>query len=428
VVLISLLVTSCGTETETADHLTDVVRGPDVEIVIPAGEPIVVGVSTALTGAIGQRGSEYRDAVAVGVKRWREANGDLIGGHEIVIRAEDDGCTETDVTTVAALRHLQRAGLVGVIGPQCSDGVSAVQTIYAEAGVVAISGGATRTDLTTSQSENGYFFRTAFRNDLQGAFIALFISAGIAAEAVYFIDDGSLYATDLADAGTDLVEAAGITVTRVQISRGDVDFSELAAAITAADPDFVAFAGFNPEAALLYRQLRDAGYDGLFGAGDGVASKPNFVDPVGDAAEGVLFAGCRYPLAEDVLADFAELYDREPSSTFVAQYIDAVTILLDAVSQVAEERPDGSLAIKPMALRDAISETHLTDGVSGAFAFDASGDRVPKPGDVLDVVVRDAFEAQDQDVLVALGMIQCQVQDGELVPLAGPHTEGNIRR
>ena len=77
----------------------------------------------------------------------------------------------------------------------------------------------------------------------------------------------------------------------------------------------------------------DAGYDGLFGAGDAAASVPNFVEPIGaEAAEGVLFSGCQFPLSQDFLDDFVELYGHEPAATFTAQYADAATVLLDAVA------------------------------------------------------------------------------------------------
>ena len=75
------------------------------------------------------------------------------------------------------------------------------------------------------------------------------------------------------------------------------------------------------------------------------------------------------------------------ASAFVAQDADAATILLDAVAQVAAEQADGSLTIDPAALRDAVRATSLEDGLSGSFAFDENGDRIPRKGEVLSQVV-----------------------------------------
>ena len=123
-----LIAGACGEEKEDVGVSAGepIERSPETPIVIPAGEPIIVGVSTALTGgAVGMRGAEYRDAAIVAVERWKEANGEQFGGHEIEVVAEDDGCTETDIAVEAARRLLEHGGLVGVLGPQCSAGTAA---------------------------------------------------------------------------------------------------------------------------------------------------------------------------------------------------------------------------------------------------------------------------------------------------------------
>ncbi|MEE9325321.1 MAG: ABC transporter substrate-binding protein, partial [Dehalococcoidia bacterium] len=187
------------------------------------------------------------------------------------------------------------------------------------------------------------------------------------------------------------------------------------------NPDFVGFAGFNPEAALLYRQLRDAGYTGPYGSVDAAASVRGFVEPLGEAAEGVLFAGCRVNLPDDYVADFLDAHGYEPgTAAFGGHYADAVWILLEAVARVAEEQPDGSLKIEPIALRDDIRASFLLNGVTGPIAFDANGDRLPGKGQRLSLLIQNAFENQYPGVFVGLGLIPCQVQDGALANLLGP--------
>ncbi|MCI0856281.1 MAG: branched-chain amino acid ABC transporter substrate-binding protein [Chloroflexi bacterium] len=427
--LVSLLflMTACSDGDDDAPpvDVDPITRGADIPIVIPAGEPIIIGISTALTGGpVGVRGAEYRDAAVTSIERWKAANGELIGGHEIEVHAEDDGCSNSEITTRAAghmLRgedgHQQLPGLVGVIGPQCSGGVVAVIDDYAEAGIVMISGSATATSLTDDQPADGFFFRTAYRNDLEGTLIGLFF---IGYENTYLIDDGGTYALDLADNAQRVAEEGGAMVTRRSIAPGTVDFSALVEEIVLDNADVVGFGGFNPEAALLYRQLRDAGYTGVFGAGDGAASQTGFVDPVGEDAEGVLFAGCTYPLPDDFLAEFDELHGYQPTAAFPAQYGDAATILLEAVSAVAEVRDDGALVIDPTELRDAVRATVLEDGLSGAIAFNEDGDRIPPGTANLADFLAEALANQDTSGYENLGLVPCQVQNGRLVNLLGP--------
>ncbi len=427
--VLALVAMACGGEEEAADDLADVSLRPNAQtpIVVPAGQPIVVGISAPLTGPDEAEGTEDRDAVIVGVERWKEQNGQQIKGHDLEVRAEDDGCTEADITAQAAERLLRTQGLVGVIGPACSAGAQAAIPVYAQAGIVAISASATESALATSQPEGRFFFRTTYRNDLEGILAGLFASVAIQVEKAYLIDDGELYGQDLANAAQRAMRDNGLIVTRESVRRGMVDFSQLAAKIVSENPDLVGFAGFNPEAALLYRQLRDAGYTGIFGSVDAAASVPSFVEPVGSAAEGVLFAGCSLTLPDDFVADFEDVHGGRPeASAFVAQDVDAVTILLDAVAQVAVEQPDGSLTIDPAALRDAVRATSLEGGLSGSFAFDENGDRIPRQGDVLSKVVDEALSTGDIDIFVDLGLVPCQVQDGKLVNLMGPGA-GQIR-
>jgi len=425
---LALVALACS-KSEEASQLAEASLRPNAQapIVVPAGEPIVIGVSAPLTGPDEAEGTEDRDAAIVGVDRWKEKNGSQIKGHEIDVRAEDDGCTEADITAQAAERFLRTTGLVGVVGPSCSAGAQAAIPVYAQGGIVAISGSATESALATSQPEGGFFFRTAYRNDLEGTLAGLFAGVALGAKKLYLIDDGELYGQDLADAAQKALLANGIIVTRESVRRGTVDFSQLAAKIVSENPDLVGFAGFNPEAALLYRQLRDAGYKGIFGSVDAAASIPSFVQPVGPLADGVIFAGCALTLPQDFVADFRRVHGHAPdASAFVAQDADAATVLLNAVAQVAVEQPDGSLTLDPAALRDAVRASSLQGGLSGSFAFDEHGDRVPSKGANLSQVVDEALASGDINIFVDLGLVPCQVQDGKLVNLLGPGA-GQVR-
>ncbi|MGH3018123.1 MAG: branched-chain amino acid ABC transporter substrate-binding protein [Gaiellaceae bacterium] len=402
VCMLALVAAACGGGGDGPPLVLEPIeRGPSSPIVVPPGEPIVVGTSSALTGPVGQRGREYRDAAILGVNRWKSAHGELIEGHEIVVQAEDDGCTEADITVGAAERLMRRSGLVGVLGPQCSAGASAAIPVYREAGVLAISGSATTSDLTLDQPEDGFFFRTAYTNRFEGELNGQFV-AELGADTVYIVHDGEAYGSDLATTAAAALSDRSVEVTVSSIRRGQVDFGELAAKVARANPDFVGFAGFNPEAALFYRQLRDAGYKGPFGAGDAAASVRDFVGPVGpELAEGVYFGGCSLDLADEFVGEFRRLHGSEPTAAFVTHYADAAGILLSAIAEVAKPQPDGSLTIDPGALRRAVRSTSVEDGFSGHVAFDVDGDRTTEET-ALDERARD------------LGLAVCQVRKGQL--------------
>ena len=269
----------CGSSAEKATiSLGQPPRSDAVSnIVVPAGQPIVIGVSDALTGSEAEAGKEDRDAVVTSIMRWKAAHGEQLKGHDIEVRVEDDGCTESEIAKDAAERLLRTPGLVGVLGPGCSAGAAEAIPRYSRAGIVTISGSATQSDLTTNQPPGGFFFRTSYASALQGLIGGQFVAETLNAKTAYLIDDGESYGLDLIETARRVMESMGVTVTRASIRAGDVDFSELAKKIAQDNPDFVGFGGFNPQAVLLYRQLRDAGYKGPFGAGDAAASVSTFV-------------------------------------------------------------------------------------------------------------------------------------------------------
>jgi branched-chain amino acid transport system substrate-binding protein len=400
---ISVILTGCGGQTAIAGPAGEPARVD--EIMIPPGQPIVIGVSSPITGPSSPEGIEDTDAVITSVIRWKAANGDQILGHDIEVLVEDDGCTEDEITRQAAQRLLATPGLVGVIGPSCSAGARAALPLYDQAGVVSISGSATESQLASAQFGGRFFFRTAYRNSFLGMVGGLFIATELGARSAYLLDDGELYGEDLTEAAAEEMEAHGITVVRASTPLGTVDFGPMVEQVLQLNPDFVGFAGFNPDASLFYRQLRDAGYEGFFGAGDAAASVQTFVEPVGDAAEGVYFVGCPLTLRDDFLRDYSEVHGDPPNaSAFTAQYADATTVLLDALAEVTEARQDGALLISSDRLRDAIRASSLPDGLSGQIMFDESGDRFSRETDL-------AAVAAD------LGVAACQVQDGKLVNL-----------
>lgn len=407
VLVAALLGAGCGGGDDAADatrQTTPGAPGAAGQITIAPADPVVVGVSTALTGPVGERGTEYRDAVVLGVLLWQEANGDEIRGHPIEVWSEDDGCTEADQTAVAAGRLLALRSLVGVVGPQCSSGAAAVLPTYDRAGVVAISGSATATALTAGRAPGGFFFRTAFRNDLQGNVVGDFVAATLRAETVVLVDNGETYGQDLAASTERYLTRAGVSVTRASAPQGTIDFSAFADRIAGATPDAVGYAGFNPDAALFYRQLRDAGYAGDFGSFDAAASRREFVLPLGEIADGVYFAGCAIELPEEFRSRFADIHGSPPSAPFNGQYADAVHALLDAVAATAREGADGSLTIDRRELRDAVRATGIGDGLTGSIEFDELGDRA-------------SGRADPGERAADLGLTGCQVRDSQLVTI-----------
>lgn len=396
VVVVLMQVLNFESDAEVFEAPQAVARFQDTPIVIAAGAPILLGYAGPLSGPLAD---QTPNIAITGVLRWKELNGDLIQGHAVDLVGEDDGGTVDDVAVVAANLLIARPGLVGIVGPTFSTAAGATIEIYAAAGIVMISGSATRRDLTLTQSQPPFFFRTAFTNAIQGARQAEILIDRIGTGGAFIIDDGEAYGIDLAQSAVVSLSDAGWTIERVSVPQGTVDFSNLIEQIRAVAPDAVIFEGFNPDGALLLRQLRDGGYTNLFVAGQGVVSQTGFLDVLGARAEGAILTGCPDALSDDFLRLWREGGGgATPIIPLVGNNADAAFVLIDAVARVADPQPDGSLVIDPRALRDAVAGTNLVGWASGQpIAFDSQGDRVGQGA--------------------AAGLVACEVRNGAFVEI-----------
>ncbi|HEX5939724.1 MAG TPA: branched-chain amino acid ABC transporter substrate-binding protein, partial [Dehalococcoidia bacterium] len=213
-----------ATEEAAADDDDTGAATEGVEIRIPAGSTIKIGASVPLTGPDAGLGIDSRDGAIVGIEQWKADNEEQILGHDIELVAEDDGCSDAAIATAAAERLVDTEGVVALVGPLCSGGAQAAIPIYQEAGLVMISGSATRTDLAETQPQPGFFFRDVFRNADEGVVQARYAIDVEGATAAYVVDDTEPYGEDLADAAQEALEAEGVTVTREKIERGTTDF------------------------------------------------------------------------------------------------------------------------------------------------------------------------------------------------------------
>ncbi len=341
---------------------------PVAAVTVQHGTPIIVGVSVALSGDQVNLGKDIADAAELAVADF----GGSLNGHPVQILREDDGCTDPLKAVSVAHNLIGQTGLLGVIGPMCTTGAQAADSIYEAAWVVHISPSATRVEL--SQQGEHFFFRTAWRDDLQAKTQADYARNSLNAASAVVIDDAEPYGNGLADAFVSEFQAkAGRVASRDRIQRGHVDFASLASRIKNLNSDVVVFEGLNPEAALIIKELRKQQYSGAFIAPDGVFSVRDFLQAAASATEGsIVSAG---PVPDDALiARFHARFQRDPGTAFVLEAHDAVTALLKAADVAATARSDGSLFIDRKRLAQVL-RSQTFNGLTGTIAFDERGDR-----------------------------------------------------
>ncbi|MEX0784537.1 MAG: branched-chain amino acid ABC transporter substrate-binding protein [Dehalococcoidia bacterium] len=394
IAIVPLLAIACAGDDDDDDG--DVTYGTAgfKEVRIEAGQPIKIGVTSVLSGDLQGLGLPIAEAAELAGK------GKTINGHAIeFVRA--DGLCSADGGVAAATQIIQ-AGVVAAVGPICSGAVIASQPQYEAAGITQISPSSTAVGSTAPARGQVFqtFLRTTYNDAIQGPVQAEFAYDTLGAKTVYVVHDTDAYGQGLAESFSAAFEDAGGEIVGTEgYEKKATDFASIVTNIQNEDPDLVYMSGFYAEAIPFIKQLRAQNKDVLFLAGDGVKND-EFTKGAGAEAEGAYLTLPSPVYESDAYNDFGEAFEAETggkrdASPFVAEAYDAVSIILAAIEEVAEEDGD-ALVIDLEKLNDEIRDTEI-DGAAGHISFDARGENTGGETPVSLFVVKDgaivAYEA-----------------------------------
>jgi len=352
------------------------------DIVIPAGQSVKIGLSSALAGGYAVYGTDMLNGVDLAIQQF----GGSLKGFPVVSDGQDDACEGASGVTVAE-KFSADPLILGVVGPMCSGSAVPAEDIYAAHNVVMITPSSTAIAVTAQGFQN--VFRTVANDELQAEVTADYLFNVLGVKTIGVIHDQSIYGEGLATAVKDKFTALGGTVTTFEgITRGESDYSAVVSTTVAAKPEAVYFGGMDAEGMKLVVQSRAANFTGFFFGPDGIKSQPSFADAAGKAAEGAFMTFGAVGGAsgyDQFLSAFKAKFGGDPVAYGPGSF-DAATILLQAADRVAKVDAQGNLVIGRKALADSIRATPFT-GVTGHLEFNEAGD--------LKVVSITVFEVKD---------------------------------
>src|SRR3954454_4030290 len=175
-----------------------------------------IGVMAPITGQVAQIGGEQLKFAKLAVEQDNAKN-----KTKIAVVEGDTQLQPAQATTVAR-QFVANDKIVAIVGPAGSQEVSAIGSQITRAGLPAVAGSATATELTKKGSFPT-FFRVVPRDDVQGPQDAQYIVDNIKPKAVMLVDDQTSYSTGLADAMTPVLKQAGVKVDRESVSQKQTD-------------------------------------------------------------------------------------------------------------------------------------------------------------------------------------------------------------
>lgn len=343
-------------------------RLPDKgQIAVGPGEPLVVGVVTALSGPLAAEGQGIAQAARLAV----EERGTVLG-HPVRLEVRDGGC-EPAAAEASVDALLKEPGLIGIVGPVCSPACVAVEPLLFQRAVVMVTPRCTDVAVTRQGYEG--ILRTAYTDALQAVALGKLADNVLHVRRVFLVHDGTIYGRGLRDV-VKLVLGEGRLVGNVEMLPDTEDYGRAVRSIGGSGAGLIFYAGYPEEAARFVTQLRAAGLRVPVVLPDAAFVSPGFAAVAGAAGEGVYITET-VPQPGAAYGAFAERYRTRfgvGPGPFAAEAYDAVHLLLDAAARTAEHHGD-RLTIARRRLRDAAQHTDRV-GASGRIRFLPHGDRV----------------------------------------------------
>src|SRR3954463_15848285 len=274
-----------------------------------------LGATTGPNGALGQN---MVGGIKLALDDYNKANSDCT-----VAFKPFDSQGDPDQATTLATEIVGDDSIIGLVGPGFSGESLATGKTFEAAGLPVISPSAT--NVTITQQGWTTYHRVIGNDSAQGAADAKYITDTVGASKPFVIDDGSDYGKGLASY---VKKGLGSAVSGTDtVTTGQTDFSATVTAVTGSGADAVFYGGYYAEAGLLCKQLRQAGYQGLFISGDG-SEDPAFVKAAGAAAaNGAILTAPAGPAPADFNSKYKAV-DKADAGLYSTQSFDATNIFL----------------------------------------------------------------------------------------------------
>jgi len=330
-------------------------------------DKIVVGCYMPLTGATAAAGLDQLNGVQMAINACNEAGG--INGKQIELLYYDDTGT-SEGAVKAATRLIEQDGVKIIIGSSTSGNILAVSAVCEDAQVMQVGTG---TGSTWTNIGLSYTYRATSNSTLPIATMATQIKD-------FGYKDVALLSvmSEFGQSGHDSIVSAcqdnGINIAAdITFQSSETDFSGPIAQAMAVNPEAMIVYGVGYEEAMVTKQLRQNGYNGLIFTTEG-ATDAQMLNTAQDAANGVVFAATYVvpaspeegatQLIRDVLSDCVETYGAMPYCDQFYRGYDQANLVIEALKN-SKDVNDG------VANMEAFRAISGFTGLGGDFDFTA---------------------------------------------------------
>jgi len=332
----------------------------------PQGE-IIVYVAVPLSGFQANGGQTVLGGARLRAEQIN-IKGGLLGRRIEVVGLDDEADTDVAVEVARQVAEEIEGGkeVLGVIGHYNSSQTLAAMEIYKDVDVVVITPTASNVELTQRGYRN--FFRVNATDATQGQVDAEFLVNTLGAKRIALVHLDDDYGNGLRDMVEANLERLGAEVVADIVIEEAADHHDAAVAqLKELQPDAIFLAAYETEGYVLLPQLREAGVDVPFMAGDACFLSV-LIDESGPAAEGAYVSG--FTPSPDAVVDekwvrqYQAVEQRNPDTYSIVGYM-AMDVLVQAALKAK--------SFESERLVDAINSLDY-QGLAGPISYDENGD------------------------------------------------------
>ncbi|MBG0775424.1 MAG: ABC transporter substrate-binding protein [Desulfovibrionaceae bacterium] len=334
---------------------------------------IRIAVASPFTGGAAAYGDNIKAGVSMKVDEVNAAGG--LNGDQIEVVYMDEQCEPREAATVAS-KIVMEEDIPGLVGHLCSSAHLAALPTYVRKGVPSITPTATNVTISDKNKDRKglvWSFRTVYRDDFQGKFLADYAKKVLGLKKIAVFYENNDYGIGLKDAFVGQAKAIGLAVVGEEAYiKGAQDFTPQLTKLKGQNPDGLFISGYYTEGALIASQAKKLGMNvAKFGA-DGL-DNADYINLAKDAADGTyltvpFLAEAAGPGAQAFIAKFKKRFGRDLDWMSANAY-DAAGLLLQAIAAVG---PDRAKVRDYLASIDGPEKGYK--GITGNTYFDANGD------------------------------------------------------
>jgi len=330
-----------------------------------AAQPILVGVSTPLSGSAAFQGQHDRWGAELAVEQINAAGGVL--GRPLQLDVQDNACNPAEgVNSVG--RMLENRDLVAISGAMCSSVTLALMPIVERANVPLLVSSSSASSITEKAGAGGniWTFRAGPSDDSMAVALASYLKDEARFKKIAVLGENTDYGRGGAAAIAKALKPLGVTITSSEYyDKGTQDFTTVLTRLKLAAPDAIALYTVGADQINFIRQYRGFGMhvpltgrielgglqaEGIkSGAIDGATSVFQYAAELDTPANQAFVKAYKAKYKEDPLLQSAIAYEN-------------VQLLADAIKRA------GSVDRK--AVRDAIQASDYASMMGGRIAFD----------------------------------------------------------